>query len=57
MSRIPRHGDDRLTFAALRAALRWAILIELEDRASNDQLPPVEWRSDATSGDDSPGES
>jgi hypothetical protein len=46
-----------LTLAALRAALPRAILIELEDRASNDQRPSAEWRFDATSGDDSPGES
>ncbi len=57
MSRIPGQGGDRLTVAALRAALRRVILTELEDRASNDELPPVEWRFDATSGDDSPGES
>jgi hypothetical protein len=57
MSRIAGHGDDRLTFAALRGALRQLILIELEERASNDQLPPVEWRFDATGGDEFPRES
>jgi hypothetical protein len=57
MSRIPGHGDDRLTFAALHAALRRLILIELEDHASNDRLPLVNWHVDLPSDDDGGGES
>ena len=44
LSRIPDWGDDRLSFAALRSALRRLILIELESRSSNDPLPPLEFR-------------
>jgi hypothetical protein len=42
VSRIPGHGEDRVSFAALRAALRRLILIELEARARGDRLPPLE---------------
>jgi hypothetical protein len=49
VSRIPGHGDDRLSFATLRAALRRLILTELESRASSDRLPPLEWHSDQPS--------
>jgi hypothetical protein len=55
VSRIPGHEDDRLSFAALRAALRRLILTELESRASSDRLPPLEWRSGRPSDDDSAG--
>jgi hypothetical protein len=56
VSRIPGHGEDRVSFAALRAALRRLILIELEARASGDRLPPLEVRFDAPAADTS-GES
>lgn len=53
VSHIPGHADDRLSFAALRAALRRLILTELESRASGDRLPPIEWHFDQPSHDDS----
>jgi hypothetical protein len=55
VGRIPGHGDDRLSFAALRAALRRLILTELESRASGDRLPPLEWHSDRPTDGDSVG--
>ena len=43
VSRIPGRGDDQLSFAVLRGALRRLILIELETRATDDRLPPLEF--------------
>jgi hypothetical protein len=54
-SRIPGHRGDRLSFAALRAALRRLILTELESRASSDRLPPLEWHHDQPNTGDSAG--
>jgi len=51
LSRIPGHGEDRLSFAALRGALRRLILIELENRASGDRLPPLELHLQGPGGD------
>ena len=47
VSRIPGHKEDRVSFAALRAALRRLILIELEARATGDGLPPIQVRFEA----------
>lgn len=44
LTRIPDLDDGRLSFAALRAALRRLILTEVEHRATADRLPPLEWQ-------------
>lgn len=50
-SRIPGRAEDSISVAALRSALRRLILIEIEDRASGDRLPPLEVRLQQAGGD------
>lgn len=50
LTRIPGLDDGRLSFAALRAALRRLILTEVERCATADRLPPIEWRLDTGGG-------
>jgi hypothetical protein len=52
-SRMPGREDSRLSFAVLRSALRRLVLIELENRATGEELPPLEFHlgpDDETSG-------